>query len=287
MINAGFDHPNILSTTPLMRAGWNIVLDGGTAGSSLVVPGCPRPFPLTLDARGNVYLNLVKPRDVPIGTFDLYDPGRADQANLFRAPFLVDTGAELTVLGGRAMAFAGAIDSIPLIPITGVDGKPMYPRHSGILTIRSPLGAALPLPSPTDPAAHTAAIRYLSAPPQTSILRIRNSAFPAARDATTLAQRLNLRDGAAYRAFRQANPYGIADDAPWPEDSADFSQGLHYLGSGRRPPAHHTRHAISATIRDYMPPGHTWWTDISLQRPPDFEGNTYSRLFAEDNTTYA
>ncbi len=30
-----------------------------------------------------------------------------------------------------------------------------------------------------------------------------------------------------------------------------------------------------------MPPGHMWWTDISNQRPPDWEGNTYSRLFSE------
>jgi hypothetical protein len=288
MVNSGSTHPNILGATPLMRAGWDIILHDGPTGSRLVVPGCPRPFPLSLDARGNIYLTLVKPRDAPIGTFDLYDPGRSDQANLFSALFLLDTGAELSVLCGQAVSYVAGLDTVPLVPIAGVDGSPVYPRHSGVLTIRCPPGATVrPTPGSTPDADVPPAVRYTTALHQTTILRVRNSAFPAHRDAMLLAQRLNLRDGAAYRAFRQANPYGIADNAPWPEDTADFSQGLHYLGAGRRPPAHHQRHVIAATLRNYMPPGHVWWTDISLQRLPDFAGNTFSRLFAEENTTFA
>ena len=36
-----------------------------------------------------------------------------------------------------------------------------------------------------------------------------------------------------------------------------------------------------------LSPGHLWYTDISLQRPPDADGNTYSRLFAEEHTGFA
>jgi hypothetical protein len=38
-------------------------------------------------------------------------------------------------------------------------------------------------------------------------------------------------------------------------------------------------------LRDTMPPGHVWWTDVSNMRPPDFDGNVYSRLFAEERTS--
>ena len=30
-----------------------------------------------------------------------------------------------------------------------------------------------------------------------------------------------------------------------------------------------------------------WWTDISHRYPPDFHGDCYARLFAEEHTAYA
>ena len=38
------------------------------------------------------------------------------------------------------------------------------------------------------------------------------------------------------------------------------------------------------TLRDTVPHGYVWWTDVSNQRPPDFDGHVYSRLFAEERT---
>ncbi len=53
-------------------------------------------------------------------------------------------------------------------------------------------------------------------------------------------------------------------------------------------PIHATRCTLSTAIdRDALPPGHVWWTDVSNVRPPDFQGNTYSHLFAEERTIYA
>jgi len=40
-------------------------------------------------------------------------------------------------------------------------------------------------------------------------------------------------------------------------------------------------------IRDTTPPGFVWYTDVSLQRPADFNGDCYSRLFAEEHYGFA
>ena len=48
-----------------------------------------------------------------------------------------------------------------------------------------------------------------------------------------------------------------------------------------------TINAISRGIRESTPPGSTWWTDISHAFVPDFDGNCYGRIFAEEHTSYA
>jgi hypothetical protein len=120
------------------------------------------------------------------------------------------------------------------------------------------------------------------------VLRTRAATFPALRSISTIAERLNLKDGAAYRAFRNASPFGIADDAPWPkDDTAPIDQEYFVTGAGRKPSIFHSRPPLSVAIRNYMPPGSVWFTDISLQRPPDHQGHCYSRLFAEEHCGYA
>ena len=55
----------------------------------------------------------------------------------------------------------------------------------------------------------------------------------------------------------------------------------------KAPPVHARRHSISRAIREAVPPGHVWFTDVSNQRERDFEGNTYSRVIACERTQAA
>ena len=66
-----------------------------------------------------------------------------------------------------------------------------------------------------------------------------------------------------------------------------FEQAHFITGAGRRPNIYHSRPPLSIAIKDHMPPGSVWYTDISLQRPPDHQGHRYSRLFAEEHFGYA
>ena len=68
------------------------------------------------------------------------------------------------------------------------------------------------------------------------------------------------------------------------EVGKDYSRGLASAALLKAPAIHATRYTISATLRDAVPPGHVWWTDISNMRPPDYDGHVYSRLFAEERT---
>jgi hypothetical protein len=81
-----------------------------------------------------------------------------------------------------------------------------------------------------------------------------------------VAERLNLKDGAAYSAFRSASPHGIPDDAPWPDASTLYSMEHHITGASPKPPVYAARSNFTRTIQECLPTGSTWFTDISMQR---------------------
>ncbi len=43
---------------------------------------------------------------------------------------------------------------------------------------------------------------------------------------------------------------------------------------------------VSATIWEHTPRGFVWWTDLSNSHVPDYQGNMYARMFAEEGTGY-
>jgi hypothetical protein len=142
----------------------------------------------------------------------------------------------------------------------------------------------------TPDAYRTGSIRYLDEHggglADATIRRVRASTFPGIRDPAVVAERLNLKDGAAYAAFRKASPCGIPDDAPWPDATTTYSKEHHITGASHKPPVFSTRSTFSRALKEFMPPGSTWYSDVSLQRQPDCDGNAYSRLFAEETTGY-
>jgi hypothetical protein len=43
---------------------------------------------------------------------------------------------------------------------------------------------------------------------------------------------------------------------------------------------------VTASIREHTPRGHVWWTDLSNPHVPDYKGDMYTRMFAEEGTGY-
>jgi hypothetical protein len=286
--------PNILSASQLLAHGWQLHL-GCPDGSSLSVPGCPHTFPITTDTRGNYWLSFTPVLgDAPPPTVELLDPASPIARLGYRITCLIDTGAEHSVFPQSSMISLSHHNSIPVITLNGVAGSTIVPTQTGILRIRPPPGAIRPPPPtpadapPTVPNVLHYSLSGTFGPTTADVLRTRAATFPALRSISTIAERLNLKDGAAYRAFRNASPFGIADDAPRPkDDTAPIDQEYFVTGAGRKPSIFHSRPPLSIAIRNHMPPGSVWFTDISLQRPPDHQGNCYSRLFAEEHCGYA
>ena len=294
---------NILAVTPLTEAGWTITLRGHADGSALSCPGCARPFPLRRDAAGNIFVDLVSDGGASYTIFDDHAP--AHRA-LKRHPFLLDTGAEVSIVGPQSMSMLRALGSVPAVVVHSFAGATSASLQTGVLLISPPAGAtatvapgavvegvvyegvhcmrvyagggnSAQLELETDAAAaHVMAARA-----------VRASAFPPTRHPHVLAERFNCPTGAAVKALVEANPLGTSPSLCDALDSAAvFDQGL-AMGTLKAPPIHAARCTISMAIRDAVPPGHVWWTDNSNTHPPDFAGNTYSRLFADERTSAA
>ena len=99
-----------------------------------------------------------------------------------------------------------------------------------------------------------------------------------------MAARFNIFDHAALREAHK-HMAGVLPLKVAP--AADYSGGLSQYALHRRAPAHSTLNALSRGIRDTTQPGTVWWTDISHMYEPDYDGNRYARVFAEEHTSYA
>ena len=67
----------------------------------------------------------------------------------------------------------------------------------------------------------------------------------------------------------------------------DYSGGIAQRAMGRTAPARAHLNLTSWALRDRLQPGEQWWADISHRHTPDWRGNEYMRLFAEEKTGYA
>jgi hypothetical protein len=103
------------------------------------VAGCARPVALRADAAGNHYLDLVPFRDgwTP---FDPTDPThRAGR----KATFLLDSWAEMTLVGPESLSLLTAIGSVRARTVIGFSGHSEHPLQTGIFLLYPPAGAAL------------------------------------------------------------------------------------------------------------------------------------------------
>ena len=279
---------NILATSPLLRAGWIVTLQGGEGGSTISAEGGVH-VPLRHDGAGNIFLEVV-----PEGFG--YTPFRTDvgaHRMLPRSHFLLDSGAEISVVAPQNVSLLREIGTLPIITVTGFNGEPAFPSAAGVFCLYPPRSARS---GPALPAGWGGRVRYVAplwdrspapATAEVRVVRTRASAYPPVRQAHILAERYNCINADSLSALILASPIGVADgllESVVP--GTDYSQG-YASNIMKAPPIHATRYTLSSSIRDAMPPGHVWWTDVSNTRPPDFQGHTYSRLFAEERTSFA
>jgi hypothetical protein len=140
------DSPNLLASTPLLRAGWKITLAEGIRGSQIKVPGITRPFPLTRDVHGSVIVTFV---ETPRGLL-LRDDSVAHRC-LAAHEFILDTGAEVCLIGPGSIALLSSMGSVPPMTVTGVGGMRTFPMDSGLLVVEPPHGARVPPPDGSAP----------------------------------------------------------------------------------------------------------------------------------------
>ena len=96
------------------------------------------------------------------------------------------------------------------------------------------------------------------------------------------AQRLNVFTG-AHLALMQGVVGGLRSGMAISK-SRDYSDGLRQRAGGRITRTHSTLNLFSMRIREQLAEGEQWWADLSPKRPQDWEGNRYTRTFAEEKT---
>ena len=101
------------------------------------VPGVKHLCPARCDARGNYYVDLV-PHALGLTPCD---PRNPEHRTARRVPFLIDTGAEMSLVGPESMALLAQINIHPRTPITGFSGAASVPLATGNLVIVPPPGA--------------------------------------------------------------------------------------------------------------------------------------------------
>ena len=298
---------NILSTTPLTEAGWSITLRGHAGGSDITCPGVARPFPLRRDATGNIFLDLVADG---AAAYTVFDATNREHCLRRPIPFLLDTGAEVTIMGPQSLSMLRDRGSVPAVMVHSFAGASVAALDTGILLINPPSGATIP----AGPGTIMEGVVYegvrcmrilqgggaplrlaVASGPQAAAAdavvrttrQVRASAFPPTRHPHVLAERFNCPTGAAVIALVDANPLGTAPKLCEGLDPARVFDQPYAMGTLKAPPIHATRCTISMAIRDASPPGHVWWTDNSNSHPPDFQGNTCSRIFADERTSAA
>jgi hypothetical protein len=144
----------ILSTSPLVAAGWVITLSDDSADSHFTIPGVAARIPLRRDGRGNYYVSFVPTHGgltVSLGT--------AAEEGMVQHPFLLDSGAEISVVGMHKLSLLRELGCRPLPLLHTVSGPPVPVLETGYLMIVLPRGA-----TPPPPRAAAARARQLPGP---------------------------------------------------------------------------------------------------------------------------
>ena len=260
---------NLLALSDMLQSGWSFRWT--PLGHFLSVPGIDQ-FQLSSRPGSNLgYLHLVlhpgTERDPKV---TVYDPSNPTHCALQRHAFLVDSGADHSILQPTVAHLLTRKGSFPGISCSGiVAGPPLPILGSGYLDFIFP--GHIPRPSH-----HTGfSINDLVIPPELIPSTIRPcfrarddrrlSACAPIMSAADAAARFNLFDHDALASFHLVN-MGVSKF--YVNKDTDYSNGILYRANGRKAPRQHAINQISMEIRQHTPRGYTWYTDISHPHPP-------------------
>ena len=275
---------DLLSLNSMVEAGWSFTWT--PQGHFLTVPGV-KAFPLISQAHSTLaYLEVVLvpgTEDDPKVTF--YDHADLSHHGRKKFSFLVDTGADHSLLKPDCAPLLARSGSFPGVRCTGIAGGVTLPvLGSGYLDFVFP-----GYDTRSFSWAGGVVGQFAGTPPKTMAIHLvtrdihRPSAGPLIMSAKQAADRFNIFDHDALLSFHDT--IGIRGAAPFKVDRrADYSAGIAQRAMGRRAPTRQALNQITMEIRESIPPGHAWWTDISHKHVPDFAGNVYRRIFAEQRT---
>ena len=269
----------IIATKALARLGWNVTFLGAEARGELTAPGFATPFPLTLAANGDYHLDLVADPRLPDGMLTIAGSDPAHRG-LRRHSFLIDSGADCNLMDSATACELLTMVSLPPIGITGVTGAKINTRGAGTLDLAFFIGGRL-LTRPMGGAGAT----VFHMPATARVRQARACAFTPLRTASTVSERFNCNSGEALIAFRDAE--GHTGISSFPVDPhVQYGGSVAQRARGKAPARRRELNLVSAAIRDHAPRGSVWWTDLSNPHPPDYKGDMYARLFAEEGTGY-
>ena len=186
----------IIATKALARLGWNVTFLGAEARGELTAPGIATPYPLTLAANGDYYLDLVADPRLPDGmlTIACSDPAHR---GLRRHSFLIDSGADCNLVDSALACELLTMVTLPPIGLTGVTGAVVNTRGAGTLDLAFFLDGRLR----TRPMGGAGATVF-HIPANARVRRGRACAFTPLRSAATVSERFNCNTGAAIIASR-------------------------------------------------------------------------------------
>ena len=274
---------DLLSLAALLEAGWTFTWTPG--GHYVDVPNVRRFALNTFPDSTLTYMCLVPLPDTGAGPqVTLWDAGNPAHAGITPLKFLLDTGADHSLIRPQHMHLLARRGSFPGAHCTGISGgPPLAIKGTGYLDFAFPGHAPASVPWG---GRVVNAFNATSHPMRATIARAaavgpRPASCAPIMSPQQIADRFNIFDHDALRAFHlTAN--GVSEVTTVP--TRDYSNGIKDMANGRIAPTHSSLNAVSRGVREHKPPAHTWWTDISHMHEPDFNGDRYSRIFAEEAT---
>jgi hypothetical protein len=256
--------------------GWNVTFLGAEARGEL---GITEAFPLSLAANGDYYLDLVADPRLPVGMLTI---AGADPLHhgLRRYSFLIDSGADCNLVDQATAMDILTTAALPSISITGVTGNVIRTIGGGTLDLAFFIGGRL-LSRPMGGPGAT----VFSMPPDARVRRGRACAFTPIKDAATASERMNIFTSGVMVSFRDADGHTGVRDFSVPPNTM-YGASIAQRARGKAPARRKELNTITAAIRERTPRGFVWWTDLSNPHVPDYQGNMYARMFAEEGTGY-
>ena len=297
---------NILSPYSLWPFGWEVCYSGSSNGSTWEVPGV-RTYQLRLTpGKAHAHIDLVK---VPAGVghpagVTIYDPACPAHTSLRQYSFIVDTGAESSLVTHKDRDILTRGGGFAGVTVMGIGGK-VNPLGGGVLDFVFPGSRVKPIVNGPAPVAATSTTvmwcNEVPEPGRVAFVRIDPDApsdEPGPEKAIrrreaqgTLATPQMLADNLNIFGHEQLRHFGAVVDGVLAGAKVitgrDYSAGLLQRALGRTAPAHHRLNLAAWHIRERLLPGEQWWADIGHRHDPDYQGNEYMRLFAEEKTGYA